>query len=149
MINKFQDGGQYTIDPKSPQVLQRYITLLNHGIDEQPAFEVARMSVLENGTPGKFYTFGKYRPDLNSWGKSAADSLTTGRYKNLREIDNFNEFKQGLKQKGYNNRPSFYSRDLMRGRDKHKQIINAWNQQNGLPLVAMISTDNNYPDGLV
>lgn len=137
-VGMFQQGGQ-------PQIIQRYTALINNGINPQVAFDTANLSLLEDGRAGKYYSFGKRANNLQDWTKNATDSLTIGRYKNLNNATNFNQFKQGLKQKNYNSRPSFYTVDMNRGRNKNKQLVNEYNQQHGLPLIAglqIISSDN-------
>ena len=141
ILQKLQNGG-YVSNSSQPQVLQRYIGLLNNGIKPQAAFDTSHLSIIEDGRPGKYYSFGKRANTLNGWIKNTTDSLTIGRYKNLQNVQNFNQFKQGLKQKNYNTRPAFYNVEMNRGRNKNKQIINQWNRQNGVPLISMLS--NNY-----
>lgn len=138
----YQQGGTFQINNTQPQVLQRYISLINQGIPQQSAFDTSHLSIIEDGRPGKFYSFGKRATDLGGWTKNVTDSLTIGRYKNLQNIQNFKQFKQGLKQKNYNTRPAFYDIEINRGRDKNKQIINQWNKANGLPLIAGLYNQN-------
>lgn len=138
----YQQGGSFQISNSQPQVLQRYISLVNQGIPQQVAFDTSHLSIVEDGRPGKYYSFGRRASNLDGWTKNAADSLTNGRYKNLQNVQNFGQFKQGLKQKNYNNRPAFYNVEMNRGRDKNKQIINQWNKTNGLPLIAGLYNQN-------
>ena len=141
-IKKHQQGGPFQINNSQPQVLQRYISLVNQGIPQQAAFDTSHLSMIEDSRPGKYYSFGKRASNLGGWTKNATDSLTNGRYKNLQNVQNFGQFKQGLKQKNYNNRPAFYNTEINRGRDKNKQIINQWNKTNGLPLIAGLYNQN-------
>ena len=141
-IKKHQQGGPFQINNSQPQVLQRYISLVNQGIPQQAAFDTSHLSIVEDGRPGKYYSFGRRASNLGGWTKNATDSLTNGRYKNLQNVQNFGQFKQGLKQKNYNNRPAFYNVEINRGRDKNKQIINQWNKTNGLPLIAGLYNQN-------
>lgn len=141
-IKKHQQGGSFQINNTQPQVLQRYISLVNQGIPQQAAFDTSHLSIVEDGRPGKYYSFGRRASNLDGWTKNATDSLTNGRYKNLQNVQNFGQFKQGLKQKNYNNRPAFYNVEMNRGRDKNKQIINQWNKTNGLPLIAGLYNQN-------
>ena len=138
----YQQGGNFQISNSQPQVLQRYISLVNQGIPQQVAFDTSHLSIVEDGRPGKYYSFGRRASNLGGWTKNATDSLTNGRYKNLQNVQNFGQFKQGLKQKNYNNRPAFYNVEINRGRDKNKQIINQWNKTNGLPLIAGLYNQN-------
>ena len=138
----YQQGGNFQINNTQPQVLQRYISLVNQGIPQQAAFDTSHLSIVEDGRPGKYYSFGRRASNLDGWTKNATDSLTNGRYKNLQNVQNFGQFKQGLKQKNYNNRPAFYNVEMNRGRDKNKQIINQWNKTNGLPLIAGLYNQN-------
>lgn len=138
----YQQGGNFKISNSQPQVLQRYISLVNQGIPQQAAFDTSHLSIVEDGRPGKYYSFGRRASNLGGWTKNATDSLTNGRYKNLQNVQNFGQFKQGLKQKNYNNRPAFYNVEINRGRDKNKQIINQWNKTNGLPLIAGLYNQN-------
>lgn len=138
----YQQGGNFQINNSQPQILQRYISLINQGIPQQSAFDTSHLSMIEDGRPKKFYSYGKRASNLEGWTKNATDSLTTGRYKNLYNVQNFNQFKQGLKQKNYNTRPAFYNVEINRGRDKDKQIINQWNKTNGLPLIAGLYNQN-------
>lgn len=138
----YQQGGNFQINNLQPQVLQRYISLVNQGIPQQAAFDTSHLSIVEDGRPGKYYSFGRRASNLDGWTKNATDSLTNGRYKNLQNVQNFGQFKQGLKQKNYNNRPAFYNVEMNRGRDKNKQIINQWNKTNGLPLIAGLYNQN-------
>lgn len=138
----YQQGGNFQINNSQPQVLQRYISLVNQGIPQQVAFDTSHLSIVEDGRPGKYYSFGRRASNLGGWTKNATDSLTNGRYKNLQNVQNFGQFKQGLKQKNYNNRPAFYNVEINRGRDKNKQIINQWNKTNGLPLIAGLYNQN-------
>ncbi len=144
LVPKRQIGGNlYKIDNTMPQITQRYLTLLNNGIQPQAAFDTAHLSIIEDGRPGKYYSFGKRSTTLNGWGKNATDSLKTGRYKNLQNVQNFNQFKQGLKQKNYNTRPAFYNVEINRGRNRDKQIINSWNKDHQLPLISLAFPNNN------
>ena len=138
----YQQGGNFQISNSQPQVLQRYISLVNQGIPQQAAFDTSHLSIVEDGRPGKYYSFGRMASNVGGWTKNATDSLTNGRYKNLQNVQNFGQFKQGLKQKNYNNRPAFYNVEINRGRDKNKQIINQWNKTNGLPLIAGLYNQN-------
>lgn len=136
-VGMFQQGG-------SPQILQRYTSLINAGISPQVAFDTSHLSLIEDGRPNKYYSFGKRATNLQDWTKNAIDSLTVGRYKNLNNVTNYQQFKQGLRQKHYNSRPQFYNVEMNRGRNKNKQIINQYNQQHGLPLIAgIINYTNN------
>ena len=138
----YQQGGNFQISNSQPQVLQRYISLVNQGIPQQAAFDTSHLSIVEDGRPGKYYSFGRRASNLGGWTKNATDSLTNGRYKNLQNVQNFGQFKQGLKQKNYNTRSTFYNMEINRGRDKNKQIINQWNKTNGLPLIAGLYNQN-------
>lgn len=143
LIPRKQVGGNlYKVDSTMPQITQRYVSLLNKGIRPQAAFDTAHLSMIEDGRPGKYYSFGKRARDLAGWTQNATDSLTVGRYKNLQNVQNFKQFKQGLRQKNYNSRPAFYNIEMNRNRTKDKQIINQWNKQNNLPLVASLSNYN-------
>lgn len=141
-IKKHQQGGSFQINNSQPQVLQRYISLVNQGIPQQAAFDTSHLSMIEDGRPGKYYSFGRRASNLGGWTKNATDSLTNGRYKNLQNVQNFGQFKQGLKQKNYNTRPTFYNTEMNRGRNRDKQIINQWNKQQGLSPIAQIYNQN-------
>lgn len=141
-IKKHQQGGPFQISDSQPQVLQRYISLVNQGIPQQAAFDTSHLSMIEDSRPGKYYSFGKRASNLGGWTKNATDSLTNGRYKNLQNVQNFGQFKQGLKQKNYNTRPAFYNIEMNRGRNRDKQIINQWNKQQGLNPIAQIYNQN-------
>lgn len=141
-IKKHQQGGPFQISNSQPQVLQRYISLVNQGIPQQAAFDTSHLSMIEDSRPGKYYSFGKRASNLGGWTKNATDSLTNGRYKNLQNVQNFGQFKQGLKQKNYNTRPTFYNVEMNRGRNRDKQIINQWNKQQGLNPIAQIYNQN-------
>jgi hypothetical protein len=39
--------------------------------------------MIEDGRPGKYYSFGRRTSNLGGWTKNVTDSLTNGRYKNL------------------------------------------------------------------
>ena len=141
-IKKHQQGGSFQISNSQPQVLQRYISLVNQGIPQQAAFDTSHLSMIEDSRPGKYYSFGRRASNLGGWTKNATDSLTNGRYKNLQNVQNFGQFKQGLKQKNYNTRPAFYNIEMNRGRNRDKQIINQWNKQQGLNPIAQIYNQN-------
>lgn len=141
-IKKHQQGGPFQISDSQPQVLQRYISLVNQGIPQQAAFDTSHLSMVEDGRPGKYYSFGRRASNLGGWTKNATDSLTNGRYRNLWNVQNFGQFKQGLKQKNYNTRPAFYNTEMNRGRNRDKQIINQWNKQQGLNPIAQIYNQN-------
>ena len=141
-IKKHQQGGPFQISNSQPQVLQRYISLVNQGIPQQAAFDTSHLSMIEDSRPGKYYSFGRRASNLGGWTKNATDSLTNGRYKNLQNVQNFGQFKQGLKQKNYNTRPAFYNIEMNRGRNRDKQIINQWNKQQGLNPIAQIYNQN-------
>ena len=141
-IKKHQQGGPFQISNSQPQVLQRYISLVNQGIPQQAAFDTSHLSMIEDGRPGKYYSFGRRASNLGGWTKNATDSLTNGRYRNLQNVQNFGQFKQGLKQKNYNTRPAFYNIEMNRGRNRDKQIINQWNKQQGLNPIAQIYNQN-------
>lgn len=141
-IKKHQQGGNFQINNSQPQVLQRYISLVNQGIPQQAAFDASHLSMIEDGRPGKYYSFGRRASNLGGWTKNATDSLTNGRYRNLQNVQNFGQFKQGLKQKNYNTRPAFYNVEMNRGRNRDKQIINQWNKQQGLNPIAQIYNQN-------
>ena len=142
IIKKHQQGGNFQINNTQPQVLQRYISLVNKGIPQQAAFDTSHLSMVEDGRPGKYYSFGRRASNLGGWTKNAADSLTTGRYRNLQNVQNFGQFKQGLKQKNYNTRPAFYNTEMNRGRNRDKQIVNQWNKEQGLNPIAQIYNQN-------
>lgn len=142
IIKKHQQGGNFQINNTQPQVLQRYISLVNKGIPQQAAFDTSHLSMIEDGRPGKYYSFGRRASNLGGWTKNATDSLTTGRYKNLQNVQNFGQFKQGLKQKNYNTRPAFYNVEMNRGRNRDKQIVNQWNKEQGLNPIAQIYNQN-------
>lgn len=142
IIKKHQQGGNFQINNTQPQVLQRYISLVNKGIPQQAAFDTSHLSMIEDGRPGKYYSFGRRASNLGGWTKNATDSLTTGRYKNLQNVQNFGQFKQGLKQKNYNTRPAFYNTEMNRGRNRDKQIVNQWNKEQGLNPIAQIYNQN-------
>ena len=142
IIKKHQQGGPFQIDNSQPQVLQRYISLVNKGIPQQAAFDTSHLSMVEDGRPGKYYSFGRRASNLGGWTKNATDSLTTGRYRNLQNVQNFGQFKQGLKQKNYNTRPAFYNVEMNRGRNRDKQIVNQWNKEQGLNPIAQIYNQN-------
>ena len=90
----YQQGGPFQINNSQPQVLQRYISLVNQGIPQQVAFDTSHLSMIEDSRPGKYYSFGKRASNLGGWTKNATDSLTNGRYKNLQNVQNFGQFKQ-------------------------------------------------------
>lgn len=142
ILHRKKGGEIYQIDNNMPQITQRYISLLNQGIPSQVAFDTAHLSLIEDGRKNKFYSFGKRATNLQDWTKNATNSLTTGRYKNLLDTTNFDQFKKGLKLKNYNIRPAFYNIEMNRGRSKNKQIINQWNQQNDISPVAGVFTIN-------
>lgn len=129
-----KDGG--LLMQNGGQILSRYTSLLNAGISPQVAFDTSNLSLVEDGRKNKYYSFGKRATNLQDWTKNAVDSLTVGRYQNLNNATNFQQFKQGLKQKHYNNRPAFYNVEMNRGRDKNKKIVNQYNQTHGLPLIS-------------
>ena len=141
-IKKHQQGGPFQINNSQPQVLQRYISLVNQGIPQQAAFDTSHLSMIEDSRPGKYYSFGRRASNLGGWTKNVTDSLTNGRYKNLQNVQNFGQFKQKLKQKNYNTRPTFYNVEMNRGRNRDKQIINQWNKQQGLNPIAQIYNQN-------
>ena len=143
LVPKRQIGGNlYKIDNTMPQITQRYVALLNKGIPAQAAFDTSHLSLIEDGRPNKFYSFGKRATNLQDWTKNASDSLTVGRYKNLQNVQNFNQFKQKLKQKKYNSRAAFYNVEMNRGRDKNRNILNQYNQAHGLPLISGLYSIN-------
>ena len=129
-----KDGG--LLMQNGGQILPRYISLVNAGISPQVAFDTSNLSLVEDNRKNKYYSFGKRATNLQDWTKNAVDSLTVGRYQNLNNATNFQQFKQGLKQKHYNNRPAFYNVEMNRGRDKNKKIVNQYNQTHGLPLIS-------------
>ena len=129
-----KDGG--LLMQNGGQILPRYISLVNAGISPQVAFDTSNLSLVEDNRKNKYYSFGKRATNLQDWTKNAVDSLTVGRYQNLNNTTNFQQFKQGLKQKHYNSRPAFYNIEMNRGRDKNKKIVNQYNQTHGLPLIS-------------
>ena len=129
-----KDGG--LLMQNGGQILPRYISLVNAGISPQVAFDTSNLSLVEDSRKNKYYSFGKRATNLQDWTKNAVDSLTVGRYQNLNNATNFQQFKQGLKQKHYNNRPAFYNVEMNKGRDKNKKIVNQYNQTHGLPLIS-------------
>lgn len=135
-----KDGG--LLMQNGGQILPRYISLINAGISPQVAFDTSNLSLVEDNRKNNYYSFGKRATNLQDWTKNAVDSLTVGRYQNLNNTINFQQFKQGLKQKHYNSRPAFYSIEMNRGRDKNKKIVNQYNQTHGLPLVAGLYSIN-------
>lgn len=135
-----KDGG--LLMQQGGQILPRYISLVNAGISPQVAFDTSNLSLVEDNRKNKYYSFGKRANNLQDWTKNAVDSLTVGRYQNLNNTTNFQQFKQGLKQKHYNSRPAFYNIEMNRGRDKNKKIVNQYNQIHGLPLVAGLYSIN-------
>lgn len=137
---RHKDGG--LLMQNGSQILPRYISLVNAGISPQVAFDTSNLSLVEDNRKNKYYSFGKRATNLQDWTKNAVDSLTVGRYQNLNNTTNFQQFKQGLKQKHYNSRPAFYNIEMNRGRDKNKKIVNQYNQTHGLPLVAGLYSIN-------
>lgn len=137
---RHKDGG--LLMQQSDQILPRYISLVNAGISPQVAFDTSNLSLVEDNRKNKYYSFGKKATNLQDWTKNTVDSLTVGRYQNLNNTTNFQQFKQGLKQKHYNSRPAFYNIEMNRGRDKNKKIVNQYNQTHGLPLVAGLYSIN-------
>lgn len=135
-----KDGG--LLMQQGGQILSRYTSLVNAGISPQVAFDTSHLSLIEDNRKNKYYSFGKRATNLQDWTKNAVDSLTVGRYQNLNNTTNFQQFKQGLKQKHYNSRPAFYNIEMNRGRDKNKKIVNQYNQTHGLPLVAGLYSIN-------
>lgn len=129
-----KDGG--LLMQNGGQILPRYASLINAGISPQVAFDTSNLSLVEDNRKNKYYSFGKRATNLQDWTKNAVDSLTVGRYQNLNNTTNFQQFKQGLKQKHYNNRSAFYNVEMNRGRDKNKKIVNQYNQTHGLPLIS-------------
>lgn len=129
-----KDGG--LLMQNGGQILPRYISLINAGISPQVAFDTSNLSLVEDNRKNKYYSFGKRATNLQDWTKNTVDSLTVGRYQNLNNTTNFQQFKQGLKQKHYNSRPVFYNIEMNRGRDKNKKIVNQYNQTHGLPLIS-------------
>lgn len=45
-IKKHQQGGPFQINNSQPQVLQRYISLVNQGIPQQAAFDTSHLSMI-------------------------------------------------------------------------------------------------------
>ena len=135
-----KDGG--LLMQNGGQILPRYISLVNAGISPQVAFDTSNLSLVEDNRKNKYYSFGKRATNLQDWTKYVVDSLTVGRYQNLNNTTNFQQFKQGLKQKHYNNRPAFYNVEMNRGRDKNKKIVNQYNQTHGLPLISGLYSIN-------
>ena len=135
-----KDGG--LLMQNGGQILPSQISLVNAGISPQVAFDTSNLSLVEDNRKNKYYSFGKRATNLQDWTKNAVDSLTVGRYQNLNNTTNFQQFKQGLKQKHYNSRPAFYNIEMNRGRDKNKKIVNQYNQTHGLPLVAGLYSIN-------
>lgn len=135
-----KDGG--LLMQNGGQILPRYISLVNAGISPQVAFDTSNLSLVEDNRKNKYYSFGKRATNLQDWTKNAVDSLTIGRYQNLNNTTNFQQFKQGLKQKHYNSRPAFYNIEMNRGRDKNKKIVNQYNQTHGLPLISGLYNTN-------
>lgn len=135
-----KDGG--LLIQNGGQILPRYISLINAGISPQVAFDTSNLSLVEDNRKNKYYSFGKRATNLQDWTKNAVDSLTVGRYQNLNNTTNFQQFKQGLKQKHYNSRPAFYNIEMNRGRDKNKKIVNQYNQTHGLPLISGLYSIN-------
>lgn len=135
-----KDGG--LLMQNGGQILPRYISLINAGISPQVAFDTSNLSLVEDNRKNKYYSFGKRATNLQDWTKNAVDLLTVGRYQNLNNTTNFQQFKQELKQKHYNSRPAFYNIEMNRGRDKNKKIVNQYNQTHGLPLVAGLYSIN-------
>ena len=135
-----KDGG--LLMQNGEQILSRYISLINAGISPQVAFDTSNLSLVEDNRKNKYYSFGKRATNLQDWTKNAVDSLTVGRYQNLNNTTNFQQFKQGLKQKHYNSRPAFYNIEMNRGRDKNKKIVNQYNQTHGLPLISGLYSIN-------
>lgn len=135
-----KDGG--LLMQNGGQILPRYISLVNAGISPQVAFDTSNLSLVEDSRKNKYYSFGKRATNLQDWTKNVVDSLTVGRYQNLNNATNFQQFKQGLKQKHYNSRPAFYNIEMNRGRDKNKKIVNQYNQTHGLPLISGLYSTN-------
>lgn len=136
---KHQNGGR---------LMQMYTALLKRNIDPQLAFETARLAKIEDGRPGHYYVFGKRSDNVEKWADQAVDSLTTGRYTNLRNIKTHEQFKQGLKNKKYNPFPIFYKK-MDVGRERDKRIVNQYNKQHNIKLITMADNiDNHYMDNM-
>lgn len=136
---KHQNGGR---------LMQMYTALLKRNIDPQLAFETARLAKIEDGRPGHYYVFGKRSDNVEKWADQAVDSLTTGRYTNLRNIKTHEQFKQGLKNKKYNPFPIFYKK-MDVGRERDKRIVNQYNKQHNIKLITMADNiDNHYMNNM-
>lgn len=135
-----KDGG--LLMQNGGQILPRYISLVGAGISPQVAFDISNLSLVEDNRKNKYYSFGKRATNLQDWTKNVVDSLTVGKYQNLNNATNFQQFKQGLKQKHYNSRPAFYNIEMNKGRDKNKKIVNQYNQTHGLPLISGLYSIN-------
>lgn len=135
-----KDGG--LLMQNGGQILPRYISLVDAGISPQVAFDISNLSLVEDNRKNKYYSFGKRATNLQDWTKNVVDSLTVGKYQNLNNATNFQQFKQGLKQKHYNSRPAFYNIEMNKGRDKNKKIVNQYNQTHGLPLISGLYSIN-------
>lgn len=132
------------IQENQPQVVQRYAALLDSGINAQPAFDTAHLSyTVEDNRPGHYYSFGKRSNNIITWQKQATDSLTNGRYKQLNNTINFQQFKKVLKSKGYNTRPNFWNIEINRGRDLDKEKVNLFNKEHKLPLITGVNINTN------
>lgn len=143
-ILKAQDG---IIIPKAPNTFRQYGIdpnkfvnmwngLVNKGISPQVAFDATWQANKE--VPKGYYSYGKKKPNLNSWVEAASDSLTTGAYKKARNAQNFDQYRQATFK--YNKNPE-YTNWLKTNRQDAVNFINRYRQQNriiGKPIAQLI-----------
>lgn len=143
-ILKAQEGN---IMPKAPNTFKQYGIdstkfvnmwngLISKGISPQVAFDTTWQANKE--LPKGYYSFGKKKPDLNSWIEAASDSLTTGAYKQARNAQNFDQYRQATFK--YNKNPE-YTNWLKTNRQDAVNFINRYRQQNGItgkPIAQLI-----------
>lgn len=143
-ILKAQNG---SVIPKAPNTFKQYGIdstkfvnmwngLISKGISPQVAFDTTWQANKE--VPKGYYSFGKKKPDLNSWIEAASDSLTTGAYKQARNAQNFDQYRQATFK--YNKNPG-YTSWLKANRQDAVNFINRYRQQNGItgkPIAQLI-----------
>lgn len=130
-------------DPNLDEVVRRTNILQSKGINPELAFNIAHLSIIENGRK-KYYSFGKTANNLQQWANNVQNSLTKGHYKALNSATSYGQFINTLKRLNYNTRPIFYKKEIEAGRGHNLKLVNNYNQRNGFKMVA--SVDDNIPE---
>lgn len=137
---KYQYGGM--MRKYGNKLSEMFMALKNRGLNNQPAFEIAWQSLKEQ--PNRWYSFGNSFNNVDSWADNVVNhQLKRNIYKRAKDSTNFWQYRQATLPY---NRNAGYTEWLLQGRNKAKDYINNYMQQNnidGKPIAYNLLEQNN------